>query len=363
MTEFEQELNQELPEIKYISPEIPLRKGIYFDDETGNHFYVDVINSIGEQPVYPADIDENGHAWVYFPLEEGAIPNWYNIGLSLEHFPQPSRQLLDNSRGRFLTLGGTVLGATIFTLATYALSRKLAIKEKSGKDKGQSILIPPSTTEVPPYPIDEGSEEKDQVDEERSVENEQGIILDIPYFSQKDERWANEILGNNPDGAGYTIYWWGCRLAVTAMLQKARGIDLNPSTLNTLFINTPGVYSPGDGNYHEGPGDQALDLKKVWTSDAFWNVPVNEQALKDVRKHLKDGQPLIALCNLNDSASQGFKEHYVLVIGWEKDPDTNEFNYIFHDPWVEASRKFTQAKFAEKMIQFRAYEMQISPQE
>lgn len=58
-------------------------------------------------------------------------------------------------------------------------------------------------------------------------------MIELPLFGQRDSRWSQLTLGNNPPGATdraghpFNLYWYGCLLCCQAMLANRRPDEMN----------------------------------------------------------------------------------------------------------------------------------------
>ena len=68
-----------------------------------------------------------------------------------------------------------------------------------------------------------------------------GGILSVPFFSQLDPQWKNQLLGSSNDTLGSK----GCAVTSMAMILKYRGAPCDPGKLNIWLKNNQG-YSGGN---------------------------------------------------------------------------------------------------------------------
>jgi hypothetical protein len=77
------------------------------------------------------------------------------------------------------------------------------------------------------------------------------VLLDVPFFSQKDPAWSDDYLGDSR----YKIGNSGCALTSLAMVAAYAGADTDPGRLNTSLTAAGGVDSEGI----------ISDYRQLWT--------------------------------------------------------------------------------------------------
>lgn len=125
------------------------------------------------------------------------------------------------------------------------------------------------------------------------------------YFSQRDSRWGNNLMGNSPE----TVWEVGCLVSSMAMLMKQRGQDVTPAaiaaTSSYFFSNTAYMLIP-------------------WGGGKFSSAWGNNQAAIDAK--LAAGQPVIV--GVKNSS------HFVVL------KSGSGGNYVMHDPWEGPDKNF-----------------------
>lgn len=155
-------------------------------------------------------------------------------------------------------------------------------------------------------------------------------VLSVPYFSQRDSRWANRYLGYS---STLTIGRAGCALTCVAMALKFRGANVDPDQLNTWLKNNGGFGSDG--------------VSIVWSVAAGYNWTCwlgwdgsNTLTTPAALKWQIDNRKLVI------SRSNRYAEHWVILTGyygagasWSDfvywDPaDSSPYQHNAGDGWV-----------------------------
>ena len=162
-------------------------------------------------------------------------------------------------------------------------------------------------------------------------------------FSQRDERWASIILGNNKLPQ-YNIGNYGCLITSLGMY-----INNQPNNVNQVLKDNGG-FQKNDGNF---TGDAtSLGLKQTYISAKYPNaVPL--QAIAKMKDLLDNRYPLLCEIDFNP-ATNGEEMHFVLVIGYEGD------QFFIADPWTGTVVSLDVYGGASRaVIQFRAYDKKL----
>lgn len=132
------------------------------------------------------------------------------------------------------------------------------------------------------------------------------------YFSQRDERWANNCVGLSCD---YSIFDVGCLVASTAMVKKKMGENVTPLSIagnpSYFFSTTAYMLRP-----YPAP------------SGYTYNFSAYDSDLID--RELEAGRPVIAKL----SVSTQYSTHFIVL------KDGRDGDYIMHDPWEGYDLKF-----------------------
>ena len=146
------------------------------------------------------------------------------------------------------------------------------------------------------------------------------LLLEVPFFSQKNSQWGEERLGNN----GPYVKDAGCALTSVAMVFRFYGVDLDPYQLNKWLSQNAGY--DGEGNIlwekaksYPGAKDKVSTYNK--TLDIGHGKSPERVLAEDVYPKLKDGIPVIA----SVPSSRGI--HFIVFIG-----RNDKAEYIFYDP-------------------------------
>lgn len=132
------------------------------------------------------------------------------------------------------------------------------------------------------------------------------------YFSQRDPRWCNQLIG----GSNMTVGDVGCYLTSVAMIFKKYGTGTSPSIIaanrNYFFSNTALMTAP--------PAPSGYTYKR---QDYF-----NRETLDN---ELSSGRPVIVHVRTNN----GYGGHFIVLY------EGSDGNYKMHDPWYGADLDFT----------------------
>lgn len=125
------------------------------------------------------------------------------------------------------------------------------------------------------------------------------------FFSQRDSRWGNNLMGNSPE----TVWEVGCLVSSMAMVMKKHGVDVTPASIaansSYFFSNTAYMLIP-------------------WGGGKFSSAWGNNQSAIDAK--LAAGEPVIV-------GVKGSSHFVVLKSG-------SGGNYVMHDPWEGPDKNF-----------------------
>ncbi len=140
------------------------------------------------------------------------------------------------------------------------------------------------------------------------------------YFSQRDPRWCNQLIG----GSDMTVGDVGCYISSVAMIFKKYGTNTSPSIIasnrNYFFSNTALMTTP--------PSPSGYTYKR---QDYF-----NRETLD---RELAAGRPVIVHVRTNN----GYGGHFIVLY------EGSGGNYKMHDPWYGADLDFT-SRYSTGMI-------------
>jgi len=137
----------------------------------------------------------------------------------------------------------------------------------------------------------------------------------VPYFSQKDPRWAGHPLRTDGSCSAScnTIGACGCTLTAATMLFSYYGADLTPNTLSDAM----GIKACP---FYWGVGATATGGKAINPSKVGFTWSQLERELNHNGRHVILGM------------SKGSNTHWVLVTSGQ---GTDPADYLIHDPWPE----------------------------
>jgi hypothetical protein len=126
------------------------------------------------------------------------------------------------------------------------------------------------------------------------------VLLDVPFFSQKDPAWYDDYL----DGSPFKIGNSGCALTSLAMVADYYGYDTDPGRLNTGLTAAGGIDTDGIISDWSKVA-QASGQKVKWMSSvpASWDT---------IDQELDDGYPVI--CSVTRPGWLRYL-HYIVFIG------------------------------------------------
>lgn len=142
-----------------------------------------------------------------------------------------------------------------------------------------------------------------------------GTGSDGAYYSQRDERWANQLIGYSSEN----ILNVGCLITSVAMVLKKNGVDTNPS----VIASNPNYFDLTTANmkyrWNLNPWPNGLNNYKISTSQ--------------VDEELSNEHYVIV--GINYGGCSGTSDHFVVITK----KDGNE--YIMHDPIYGPDLKFS----------------------
>ena len=168
--------------------------------------------------------------------------------------------------------------------------------------------------------------------------------LDVPLFSQRDERWKTERLG-----ADTTIGADGCLLTSTAMLLAYWDRDIDPKRLNSAMKQVGG-YS---GNLWIW--DKLTKIyPDIQLDQSAWIVSRGERLLSAIDALLSAGVPVLAQTDYNPNTTY-VDQHWVLIVGRQGE------DYIINDP-IDGQRILFSSRYgapAKKIFRIAAYKKNL----
>lgn len=135
------------------------------------------------------------------------------------------------------------------------------------------------------------------------------ILLDVPFFSQRDPKWCDDYLDNSP----YKIHDYGCALTSTTMVVNYFGYDTDPGKFNNELSAIGGIDSSGLLHWDK--------VEEATGGVVDWIGRVDSADWDRIDEELSNGYPVIA------SVQFSGKQHFIVFrgkVGTE---------YHFYDPW------------------------------
>ena len=158
------------------------------------------------------------------------------------------------------------------------------------------------------------------------IEDDWTGLLKVKLWSQKDVRWANDLMGSS----GITLGAEGCLVTCTAILLNFLGIDTDPKRYNQLLSTKGGYqYTVENGIKYANmfwriPGVLFPEIQKdladyTW----YWNGTGWEAQARSI---LSSKRPVLGLVDFY--AGGALNQHWVVIVGeradgwWAVDPET-----------------------------------------
>jgi len=136
--------------------------------------------------------------------------------------------------------------------------------------------------------------------------------------SQRDNRWASVILGNN-NQTQFNIGNYGCLITSLANYLGKTPVDIN---------NVKALFTQGGGDFIWSQ-TSLIGLNNVYTSPRYEDE-VTTQGINKMKSLIDEGRPLICEIDFNPTTTKE-DQHYVLIHGYDENlPDT----FIGIDPWT-----------------------------
>lgn len=144
--------------------------------------------------------------------------------------------------------------------------------------------------------------------------------IPVPLFSQRDPRWAGDVLGQDT-GHGQTIGSWGCLLVAYAMMADYMlGMRDTPDVLNARMVAAGAFYA----QYI-----QPAALRTTFPDDIAYEgykTRNDPQMVPTIRRKLADGIPVPARVDFKPQTA-GYDQHWVLLLAETAD------SWLCADPW------------------------------
>jgi len=138
--------------------------------------------------------------------------------------------------------------------------------------------------------------------------------LDVPFFRQVWEPWANETLGFSND----LIVNSGCALTSLAMVFKYYGVDTDPQRLNQWLKDNNGYLGTSSIIW-----SKAVEMTEGKVKYMGMTNYSDTADMDYINSMIDNGYPVIARMNYQNTP------HYVVITG------RNGTTYYINDPWYE----------------------------
>jgi len=166
----------------------------------------------------------------------------------------------------------------------------------------------------------------------------------LACYSQRDTKWASQLLGYNTNPQ-YNIGGWGC--LITAY---GNYTGKTPSEINQILKDNNG-FTTGSGNFIWSKCT-TLGINQTYLSPRY-NGPVTSQGIDKIKDFIQNGYPLICEIDFNPSTSTE-EMHYVLLMGFDNDTiyacDGWTGTIISLDVYGGAKRAIIQFKAYDKIL-------------
>lgn len=149
--------------------------------------------------------------------------------------------------------------------------------------------------------------------------------MNIVPISQRDSKWAPELLGFNT--STYTIGGYGCLITCLAMVCNYYGKVETPSTINKKLKDVKG-FSNG-GFYIWGAVCKVFpDINEKWLGS--FPDPLTNTQMDTIKQAIKDGRPVMVEIDFQPATAIP-DQHFVLLIAYDLN---DENNFTMADPWT-----------------------------
>lgn len=151
-------------------------------------------------------------------------------------------------------------------------------------------------------------------------------MLNIKALSQRDPKWASELLGFNANT--YTIGGYGCLITSLVVMANYYGKTETPSTLNKKLKDAKG-FSDGNGYYVWGAISKVFpEIKEEWLGR--FPDPLTNDQMDAIKNAIKTGYPVMVEIDFKPETAQP-DMHFVLLVGYDAN---DEDNFTMMDPWT-----------------------------
>lgn len=172
-------------------------------------------------------------------------------------------------------------------------------------------------------------------------------------YSQRDQRWANILLGNNTD-IQFTIGFFGCLLTTLVNYLNAIGKTETPDSLNTK-LKENGGFGENDGNLvWTAVANIYSEVKPDYISQRYVDAPVPDTELANMRNLIDKGFLLFLEIDFYPNQA-GEQMHWVLCYGYSDNGD-----FLIIDPWTGTKTVLSvYGAIATVLIGYRSYNITV----
>lgn len=284
----------------------------------------------------------DGGTWTYFNLKDGpakAVADLIAGGVEVSEYPEPPTQPLppsnpDHKQAWDVTVNMQVTGQGGLRLNAGAGIQQQVTQDNDAFDLSLQIVTDEYHLNGKTY---QAAESLTNAVPRRVYVWSPGVPIywyedPIGNFhsppqinlSQRDERWANNMLGENT-GHNKTIGNWGCLLVAYNMLAKDyRLTTMNPDTFNMHMVSVGAFNGPFlvNGAFWKAyPGDVIYE---------GWMTRENLGMVDKINDYLLSGRPVPARVDFVPSTI-AWEQHWVLLLMPSPHGDDD---FIMADPWT-----------------------------
>ncbi|HZD59252.1 MAG TPA: C39 family peptidase [Anaerolineae bacterium] len=158
------------------------------------------------------------------------------------------------------------------------------------------------------------------------------VVIDVPFFLQNDDRWAEEEIGDS----GCRMGSEGCVITSVAMLINYYGIDTDPKRLNKYLSQNGGYTEEGRIYWNKVCEFSNGKVKLTYVGPGSYDI---------IDEHIRSGNPVIVKIYIYKVIP-----HWVLIVGKEGQ------EYFINDPAAADKKVRKLSDYDSDIYAVRIYE-------